>query len=1268
MGIRLSKSSTLSAHESLLGRAVLPHSLNIKVAQQRRLTTRFMESRTGFNTLWCVLIFCAINFSTCAFEWEESTGYRSAPLQVSESSKNGFQRMPESLTGIGFVNRLSENRYLTNQIYLNGSGVAVGDVDGDGLCDLYFCNLDGPNVLYRNRGGFQFEDITSDAGTACSGLDSTGTVFADVDGDGDLDLLVNTVNGGTHCFINDGAGHFSSLYAKSPLNSNHGGMSMALADIDGDSDLDLYVANYRIVTVRDQPNTRYRIKQENGRYVLVLVNNRPVTEPDLVGRFSVVPGRVIENGEADVVFRNDGAGRFTPISFSDGTFLDETGRPLTTPPYEWGLSVMFRDINGDLAPDIYVCNDFSSPDRIWLNSGTGTFQAIPNLAVRTTSMFSMGVDFADLNRDGFDEVLVADMLSRHHAKRQLQVGDVPPTFLKIGEIENRQQYSRNTLLFNRGDGSFSEIGRFSRVEASEWSWTPIFVDVDLDGYEDLLITTGHELEMMDADVRARAEAMKTAKPLTIAEQLKLKKMFSRLDAPNVAFRNRGDLTFEDVSDTWGVDTPGVSHGMALGDLDNDGDMDVVMNNLNGVAGVYRNEGSAARVAVRLKGEGGNRDGIGAKIRVSGGPVDQSQEMISGGRYLSGDQAMRVFAAGSSEARLTIEVKWRSGKVSVVKGAKANRIYEIEESGAIDTNPKSKIQNLKPEGVYFEDVSELLGHRHVEEVFDDFGRQPLLPRRMSQLGPGVSWHDYDEDGWEDLIVGSGRGGRLGVYRNDGKGGFMEVNESPVNRPVTRDQTTVLGMGTSIVVGSSNYEDGLAFGGAIRIYDMEGKVVEDRIMGQKASTGPLAMGDMDGDGDLDLFVGSRTLAGKYGANGKSMLMKNERGKFEVMQEWEELGMVSGAVLSDLDGDGFPELIVACEWGPVRVFKNEKGKFREVTQEMGLSEYKGWWNGVTTGDMNGDGRMDILATNWGLNSRYRASREHPLKMYNGDLDGNGVEEIVESSYDEELDKEVPVRGLKTVRRSAPYVGERIKSYREYGESSVEEIFGEALKRARVLEVSTLESMMFINRGEKIEAKALPMEAQLTPGYGVSVGDYDGDGKEDVFVSQNFYAVNPEDSRSDAGRGMWLKGDGKGGLKVVSGEESGVKVYGEQRGCALGDYDGDGRIDLVVSQNGAQTKLYRNVRGKPGLRVRLKGPVGNRNGVGAQIRIESGDRKGPVCEVKSGSGYWSQESAVQVMAIEERSRIRVRWPGGKETQSEIPKGAREIEVDTNGKVSVRG
>jgi len=1207
-----------------------------------------------------------------------AAGFRTVPLSIASAGKPGFIRISAASSGILFTNQLSREHYLTNQIYLNGSGVAAGDVDGDGRCDLYFCGLDRGNALYRNSGNWKFDEITDVAGVRLAGLNSTGAALVDVEGDGDLDLVVNTVGNGTRCLLNDGMGRFTDLTGDLPMNPGKAGMSMAFADIEGDGDLDLYVANYRTDTIRDHPNTRLQGDRDRttGKPVVHLVNGRPTTEPDLVGRFILTErGKIIENGEVDMFYRNEGGGRFTPLAFTDGRFRDEDGQPLKEPPYDWGLTVMFRDINGDLAPDIYVCNDFGSVDRIWINDGTGKFRAIHTLALRHTSMFSMGVDCADLNRDGLDELFVADMLSRDHRKRQLQVGDLMAAVHSTGGLLDRPQYSHNTLFLNRGDGSYAEVAWLSGVQSSEWSWTPVFLDVDLDGYEDLLITSGHELEMMHADVIERAEAIKAQKKLSILEQLKLRMMFPRLDSGPLAFRNRGDLTFEDVSGAWGFDTRGVSHGMALADLDGDGDLDVVVNNLNGEAGVYRNEGSGARVGVRLKGVGPNTRGIGAKIWVYGGAVAvQSQEMICGGRYLSSDEAMRVFAAGSLTNEMRIEVKWRSGKRSVVGGVKANRIYEIDEAGAEKTpNSELRTPNSEPRPV-FEDVSGLIKHTHPDEPFDDFARQPLLPRKLSQLGPGVGWYDVDGNGWEDLIIGGGKGGKLAVYRNDGKGGFERMTNSALDKVVARDQTTVLGVASGLLIGSANYEDGLTNGGCVRIYDLKRKASGESILGPSFSSGPLALGDVDGDGDLDLFVGGRVVAGRYPEAADSLLMRNEGGNLVVGQRLEKLGLVSGAVWSDLNGDGQPELILASEWGPVRIFRNESGKLvawdAPVTlndQPTTLNQLSGWWNGVNTGDFDNDGRLDIVVSNWGKNSAYGTSRDHPRKVYYGDFGGGGGVDVIEAYYNEEMKAEVPGRGLKAVGAALPWMREQVGSFEAYGKATLKDLYGEKLRRAGKVEVATLESVLLLNRGERYEARALPVEAQMSPAYAVCVGDNDGDGNEDLFLSQNFFAMNAENSRCDAGRGLWLRGDGRGNLRSVPGQESGVKVYGEQRGAALCDYDGDGRVDLVVTQNGAETRLYHNVGGKPGMRIRLKGSAGNPTGVGAQIRLRYGEKLGPAREIHAGSGYWSQDSAVQVMGgTEPPTQIHVRWPGGNRTMSALPENVSHVKVDPNGSVEV--
>ena len=766
-------------------------------------------------------------------------------MSVPATGRTGFTRLAGDLTGIHFTNDLPEEHSLTNHILLNGSGVAAGDIDGDGLCDLYFCSIEGHNRLFRNLGDWKFEDITAGAGVACEGQASTAAVFADVDGDGDLDLLVNSVGGGTRCFLNDGKGRFREVTAEAGLVSHTGSMSMALADIDGDGTLDLYVANYRTSTMRDTFSMRIKVNQIEGKPVITMVNGRPVTEPDLVGRFTInEAGVIVENGEADVLYLNDGRGHFTPVSFTGGSFLDEEGNPLTSPPYDWGLSVMFRDLNGDGAPDIYVCNDLDSVDRIWVNSGTGRFQALRRLALRKTSWFSMGVDFADLNRDGYDEFFVADMLSRDHQKRHTQENDHKSVFLPVGRIENRPYYPRNTLFLNSGDGDYSEIAYYSGVSASDWSWCPVFLDVDLDGYEDLLISTGFERDVQDIDIANELEKVRHEKKLPDLEALKQRRMFPRLDPPNIAFRNKGDLTFEEVGQAWGFNLRGVSQGMALADLDNDGDLDVVINNLNGPAAILRNDSPAPRVAVRLKGKAPNTRGIGARIKVTGGPVPQSQEMICGGRYLSCDDAMRVFAAGTTTNDLTIEVIWRSGTRSLVQ-ARPNHVYEIDESHAQprDTSGpgigKPKVQPA----TLFQDVSQLISHVHHENSFDDFERQPLLPKRLSQLGPGVAWCDLDGDGYDDLVVGSGNGGQLAAFHNDRHGGFSPIADAPFTSPVTRDQTALVAWtpalgATSILVGSSNFEDGLTNGASVRTYDLKRKSVDDAFPGQLSSTGPLA----------------------------------------------------------------------------------------------------------------------------------------------------------------------------------------------------------------------------------------------------------------------------------------------------------------------------------------------------------------------------------------------------------------------------------------------
>ena len=1225
--------------------------------------------------------------------------------------KTGFSLLGPEETGINFTNTLDEPTLEANsRVLSNGSGVAVGDFDGDGLPDIYFCSLNGRNALYKNLGGMKFKDVTQGSGIVCSNQFCTGAVFADINGDGFVDLLVATIGGGVLCFLNDGHGHFSDVTRSAGTASKYGSMTMALADIDGNGTLDLYVANYRTEDVRDK-----------GQVDLQMVNGKLAVPASLRDRFVLISGKFYEYGEPDIFYLNDGHGHFTSLSWTDGAFLDEDGKKLTHAPLDWGLTATFRDINGDGCPDLYVCNDYWTPDRIWINDGHGHFRAADKLAFRHSSASSMGVDCADLTRSGQLDIFVADMLSRDLRLRKRQMPTRDPTASPLGEIDNRPQITRNTLFLNRSDGTFAEIADHAGLPASDWSSSPVFLDVDLDGFEDLLIAAGHIKDVQDLDaeaqIRSRANvrthivrdpSSESRAKAFLQKRIENSHLYPPLDMPIVAFHNLGHYHFEETTGLWGTDQLGVHHALAFGDLDGDGDLDLVVNNFGSAAGIYRNETSAPRVAVRLKGLPPNTQGIGAKIKLLGATVPmQSQEVIAGGRYMAGSDTLAVFAAGKIAEGMAIEVRWRKGRRSVVGGVKANRVYEIDEASAQDFaqpplqgrgqrgdgrgQPETQLLTLpsplsalrsSSAAPMFEDLSSLIAHTHQEDQFDDFHRQPLLPRKLSQLGPGIAWADLDADGWEDLIVGSGKGGRLAVYRNDGQGGFRQMIGAPFDQAVTRDQTGIvvcpLSIGSAaegpdssgpalILAGSANYEEELSVPSRVQQYEVGAKVVDEGLATQESSIGPLALGDMNGDGTLDLFVGGRVIPGHYPEAASSRIYRREGRHWRLDEEnsraLEKVGLVSGAVWSDLDGDGYPELILACEWGPIRVFKNRAGKLREVTAALGLDKYPGWWNGVTTGDVQGNGRLAIIASNWGLNTPYQASSEHPALLYYGDFAGQGTVDLVEAEYDPAL-KSVTARRMRDqVAVALPDLPSRFPTQKAFSEATLAQVLGNRQSSAHQLQASTLASMVFWNRGDRFEPEPLPPEAQYAPAFSVNVADFDGDGCEDIFLSQNFFANQPEVPRYDAGRGLLLRGDGTGKFVPVPGQESGIKVYGEQRGAAVADFDNDGRVDLVVTQNGAATRLFHNVTAKPGLRVRLAGPPGNPSGIGAQLRLLFGERSGPVREIHAGSGYWSQDSTTTVLATPETpSRLWVRWPGGKVTTTELPPGAREISVDYQG------
>jgi hypothetical protein len=1198
--------------------------------------------------------------------WHQENGYRWRELAVSGRGAPGFTSLDSSRTGIRFANTVNESLMVQNRILVQGAGACLGDVDGDGLPDVFLARTEGPSALYRNRGGWRFDDVARPAGVEATGRHATGCTFADTDGDGDLDLILLALGGPNTLYLNDGAGRFAPSGDDLNLPSRAGSTTVAVADVDGDGWLDLYVTNYKAYTTLDRISPQERafdqvVRQLGpGRYE---VREQYRRDYRLVRRDDLGGVSLEQRADPDLFYRNDGTGRFIrePIA-RNPRFLDEQGRPLVDEPEYFGLAAMFADLTGDGAPDLYVANDFEDPDQFWLNDGRGKFRLIGWHSVRSVSNSGMAVDVGDVNRDGWPDLFEVDMLSQDTRRLKTQIPTHTAAPKRPGPGDVRPQMQRNTLQLNRGDGTFAEIARLAGVGASGWSWSTMFLDVDLDGWEDILIGTGHVWDLMDGDTQYRLRNR-----LQEIDWRRMQFEFPPLPERNVAFRNRGDLTFEDASRAWRFDLgPDISHGMAAGDLDGDGDLDVVINRLGAPAALLRNDATAPRIAVRLAGESPNTAGIGSRVRVRGGAVPlQQREVIAGGLYLSSSDAQLTFATGGAGA-VAIEVDWRDGRRSVIERALPNRLYEVDQAGA---RPAAAPPSSSGESPLYVDVSQQLGgHRHVEPYFDDYARQLLLPNAMSQLGPGVAWDDVDGDGREDLLVGAGRSGALTWFRNDG----ARLRPGPARLPpAPGDLTAVLGWTDAAgrrlaIAGVSSYEmetirQALATPSVVA-YAPGGGGASTLLAGDSASVGPLALADYDADGDLDLFVGARVLPGAYPLSPSSRLYRNDGGTLVPDTRnnvlFAGMGMVSAAVFTDVNGDARPDLLAAIEWGTIRVFLNEGGRFRSV-QIPGLAGRYSRWNGLATGDLDGDGRLDVVATSWGRNIEYHPSADRPLLLYFGPFGDRGRPSVLLARHDERIGGVAPLASFERVRLALPGVAQRIRTFAAYADATVDSVLGPLARNAIRLGATTMDHTLFLNRGDRFEAVPLHIEAQCAPAFYAGVADFDGDGKEDVFLSQNFFATEIGTPRYDAGRGLLLKGDGAGGLQPVPGRRSGLAVYGEQRGAAYADFDGDGRLDLAVSQNAAPTRLFRNIGATPGLRVRLSGPRANPTAVGAQIRLRYGERSGPVREIQAGSGYWSQNGAIQVLGLGgDPTALWVRWPDGQEQVVPLAPGQTEVAV----------
>lgn len=1191
--------------------------------------------------------------------WHDEAGYRWRSLDV-RGGDAGFRLLAPSATGVTHANMVEDDSALFNRHLLIGAGAAAGDVDGDGLPDLFVASVRRPAVLYRNAGNFKFEDITAASGLTLDSLSAMSAVFADVNGDTHLDLVVGTLGGPLKLWLGDGKARFTDATASSGFPAGFAVTTMTLADVDGDGDLDLYAGTYKTRNGLDKYTPQQRafdqvVKRIGQKYQVLdewKHEYRLEDHPELGGMIRS------QRAEPDLFLENDGSGRFTRVQIARAPrFRDAHGNPLAEEPDYFTLASRFYDVNNDGAPDLYVCNDFEDPDQFWINDGRGGFQQVPPLALRETSNTCMSVDFADVNRDGHTDFFTADMMSPTLAQRQRQFPTHTPLPKQGGLAMDRQQWMRNMLQLSRGDGTWASIGDFAGVSASDWTWGSAFLDVDLDGYEDLIAFNGHRWDVRDADA---AERIRNSFPRVAWNREQ--REFPESRTRSMVFRNRGDLTFADLSREWGIGSePAITQGIVLADFDADGDLDVVGTRLNQAPAIYRNQTGAPRVAVRLVGTGGNTQGTGARVTVrSVGSLPQTREVTAGGYYLSGSEAMLSFAA--PDTQFTIEVRWRNGAVSRIESARANRLYEISETGA-QRFPTALAST--PAATLFENASPSLGgHAHSDPVFDDFRRQPLLPGRLSQLGPGVTWADLDGDGRSELLVGAGKGSRITVFRARG----TRFVASPLGASAAGDITTMVPVpgraGKSVILaGQSNYEAADADEALRlpRVVSADVGTSTTLLPGDSAAVGPMALADVNGDGRLDLFVGARVNPGAWPLPAPSRLyLRDASGGWALdsanARVLATTGIVSAALFTDLDGDARPELVVAAEWGPVRVFRNQNGRFSDVTGALGLSGASSRWNGLNAGDFDGDGRLDLVVTSWGRNSQWRASPSRPLALLVGRFGRDGLG-LLFAQRDSVTGKEMPLESFARASLTVPSARDRITSFADYSRADVNAVLGLASAGVVRVGATTFDHLVLLNRGSRFESRPLPPLAQLAPAFAPVVADFNGDGREDLFLAQNFSATGIEMPRMDAGSGLVLLGAGDGSFTPMPVGQSGIEMLGDQRGAAVSDFDGDGRVDLAVSQNGAATTLWRNRGATPGIRVRVEGTDDNPFGVGAQLRVRRGSSAGPLREIRAGSAYWSVDDPVTVLALPaDASEIWVRLPNGTERTVRITPSQREV------------
>ncbi|HMQ74574.1 MAG TPA: VCBS repeat-containing protein [Flavobacteriales bacterium] len=1064
-----------------------------------------------------------------------------------------FLVLPGDSTGLTLRNDLRESpemNYFAYPYLYHSGGVAIGDVDGDGLPDVYLTTNRNGSRLYRNLGGLRFTDITDQAGVGTGDRWCTGPSMVDLNADGHLDIHVCV--GGPPAdperlrglvFVNNGDGTFTERGAELGLALPMHALQAYHADVDGDLDLDAFI----VATRTDfENNTK-------------------------VARYTVGP----RSNTSHRLMVNDGTGHFTDHTEKAGLLS-----------HAWGLSAVLADLDGDERRDIYVAHDFLEPDAVKLNTGAGPFAEAGTRTLRHTSMYSMGADMADIDNDGLDDLYVLDMTPPEHQRSKQNMASMRPRqFFGMVALGWNHQYMANVLQLNNGGGSFSDIAHLAGVDRTDWSWAPLIADLDNDGWKDLFVSNGVWRDITNNDFKNTLEQLTASR----GAQLPFNEVMALIptDRPeNYMFRNRGDLTFEKAMAPWGYHHKSVSTGAAYGDLDADGDLDLVVCDVGEAPKVVRNLtrelNGGGWLQLVLEGIAPNTRAIGARVTLHAGSMRQVVEQRLERGFQGSVEPLVHFGLGTAQVD-SVLIDWPDGTRSVLREVAVNARTTVDMA----TVPRGPRRVPPGEHTWFSEQAGTLGldHEHVESSFDDFASEILLPHRQSDHGPALAIGDVNGDGAEDVFVGASKGNAGCLYLQGRDGRFRKAGPQPWAAHNDQELIGALffdadGDGDpDLYTAAGSTESGPA-GAAYQdhLYRNEGggtfSEAKDALPVMPGSTQRVAAADVDGDTDLDLFVGGRNEPGAYPAAPRSFLLMNDgSGRFtdataDRAPLLDRVGMVTDALFHDLDGNGDPDLLLCGEWMAVRLFLNDGGRFTDGTGTWLDSTRVGWWNDLELADLDGDGDMDLLAGNIGLNNKFHPSKEKPLEIYMDDLDGTGTTDIVLAKHGAG-GACFPVRGRECSSEQMPFLKERFGTYKAFSEADLDVLYGRE-KLARALHYSATEfaTLLLRNEGGRFQAVPLPNEAQTAPWRGTVVMDVNGDGHADLVGAGNRWGAEVETSRYDAGNGWVLLGDGRMGFTPVPHRRSGLRAEGHA--CAVAPLQVNGRPAVVVANGDGPLQVF--------------------------------------------------------------------------------------------------